>query len=191
MKKALFCGAAALMAACGGGGKDAQSPGNCPDGTVLRGSDCVPPDAAGDTSGSSDDSAPRKHASRSSDDEGPGGGGAATSDTASGSGASSSGTPYDKDEVEAKMRRSAKQIKGNCGAATDDDGKATGPWGTVHATVTLGRNGHVKDVSVPDPYNGKPVGVCIQRQLMKLIYPPYAASGDVSIEWDFEVVKPK
>ncbi len=191
MKKALV-GVAALVAvfgaACGGGGKDAESPGTCPDGTVLKGSDCVPAESAGDTSGSGGASAPPKqHACKSSDADSVGG------DTSGGGGGagSSGGVPYDKDEVEAKMRRSAKQIKSNCGAATDDDGKATGPWGTVHATVTLGRNGHVKDVSIPDPYSGKPVGICVSRQLKDLIYPPYAGSSDATIEWDFEVVKPK
>jgi len=183
MKKALVGVAVGLLCgACGGGGKGADSPTNCPDGTVLRGSDCVPPEAAGDTS--SDSPAPKKRHKADDDSAASGGGGG---DTGGGGGSGS----YDKDEVEAKMRRSAKQIKSNCGAATDDEGKATGPWGTVHATIVLGRNGHVKDVQVPDPYNGKPVGICVQRQLMKLIYAPYAGSADASIEWDFEVTKPK
>jgi hypothetical protein len=187
MKKALV-GVAVALAACGGG-KGADSPGTCPDGTVLKGSDCVPADSAGDTSSSStssSDSAPKKRAAKSSDDDSSAAGGGGDSTASAGSGA-----PYDKDEVEAKMRRSAKQIKANCGSATDDDGKASGPWGTVHATIVLGRNGHVKDVTVPDPYNGKPVGACVARQLQKLIYPPYAGSSDSSIEWDFELVKPK
>jgi hypothetical protein len=165
---------------------------------VLNGSDCLPAGTPSDSSAgssggsSSSDDAPAPKKKHKSDDDGAGGAGDSTVSSGGGSGGgSSSGTPYDKEEIESKMRRSAKQIKANCGSATDDEGKATGPWGTLKATITLGRNGHVKDVSVPDPYNGKPVGTCVSRQLMKLIYPPYAGSTDASIEWDFELVKPK
>jgi|HubBroStandDraft_6_1064221.scaffolds.fasta_scaffold252335_1 hypothetical protein len=183
------------LAACGGGAKPADAPAACPEGTVLNGSDCLPagtPSDSSDSSGSSGGSgdapsASKKahHAKADEDSSGSGGGGDSTASSGSG------GTPYDKDEIEAKMRRSAKQIKANCGAATDDEGKATGPWGTLKAGIVLGRNGHVKDVTIPDPYNGKPVGTCVSRQLLKLVFPPYAGSADASIEWDFELVKPK
>jgi hypothetical protein len=195
MKKALFgVGSVALLVACGGGAKQADSPPTCPEGTVLNGSDCLPAGTPSDSSAgssggsSSSDDAPAPKKKHKSDEDSAGSGGAGDSTASSGSG---SGTPYDKDEIETKMRRSAKQIKANCGSATDEEGKATGPWGTLKATITLGRNGHVKDVSIPDPYNGKPVGTCVSRQLMKLIYSPFAGSTDASIEWDFELVKPK
>ncbi|MGH7438044.1 MAG: hypothetical protein ACRENE_20370 [Polyangiaceae bacterium] len=182
-----------LGAAPGCAGKGADSPGSCPDGTVLKGSDCVPSDSAGDTSGGGgdDSDAPKKktHAKSGGDEDKVGGDQGESA--ASGGTSSGGGKSYDKDEIDAKMKRSAKQIKANCGAATDDEGKATGPWGSVHVSIVLGRNGHVKDVAVPDPYNGKPVGTCISRQLMKIIFAPYAGSSDASIEEDFELVKPK
>jgi hypothetical protein len=184
---AILAALAATVTGCAG--KGADSPGNCPDGTVLKGSDCVPSDSAGDTSGGGgDDDAPKKkHHAKAGDDEDKVGGNTGES-VATGS---SGGKGYDKDEIDAKMKRSAKQIKANCGAATDEEGKATGPWGTVHVSVTLGRNGHVKDVSIPDPYKDKPVGTCISRQLMKIIFQPYVASDDSTVEEDFEVTKPK
>ena len=193
MKTVAF-GAVAILAAAaasGCGGKGADSPGTCPDGTVLKGSDCVPSDSAGDVSsggggGGGDDDAPKKKHAKASGDEDKVGG-----DTGETQSSSVGGKGYDKDEITAKMKRSAKQIKNNCGAATDDEGKATGPWGTVHVSVVLGRNGHVKDVSIPDPYKDKPVGTCISRQLMKIIFAPYVASDDSTIEEDFEVTKPK
>ncbi len=133
---------AAVTAACGGGGKDAESPGTCPEGTVLKGSDCLPADAAGDTSasGGGDDS-PKKpaHKKKSDDDDAPKGdtsssGSSGSSDTGGGGGGG-----YDKDAVEAQLKRATKQIKSNCGSATDDEGKATGPWGTVTANIVLGQ----------------------------------------------------
>jgi len=99
-------------------------------------------------------------------------------------------TAYDKDAVEMVLRRAANQIKANCGAATDENGKANGPWGTTKATVRLGRNGHVRGVEVPERYADKPVGVCVVHAFQNLIFPPYAAPTDVTVEWDIEIVRP-
>jgi hypothetical protein len=188
--------AALALAACGGGAKQADSPGTCPEGTVLRGADCVPPEAAGD------DSTPTKHAKKDDDDELPSSpassqGGSdkpsssSSGDSSSSSAASSAKTPYDKDAVEAQLKRASRQVKANCGSATDDEGKATGPWGSMKASVVLGRNGHVKQVTIPSQYDGKPVGLCIVHAFEKLVFPPYAGSSDVSIDWDVEVTPPK
>ena len=184
------------LAACGGG-KQADSPGNCPEGTVLKGSDCVPPDSAG--GGGGDDTSSGSSTSSSSSSSSTGGGGSSgtsssSSTSSSGDGASGGGggkTPYDRDMVEMQLRRAAGQIKSNCGSATDDDGKATGPWGKTKASVTLGRNGHVGQVTLPSPYDGKPVGNCVVNAFKKLQYPPYAGSTDSIVDWDIELVQPK
>jgi hypothetical protein len=93
--------------------------------------------------------------------------------------------------VEAELKRAARQVKANCGSASDEDGKKTGPWGKTTASVTLGRNGHVKQVSVPSEYDGKPVGVCVVHAFQKIQFPPYAAPDDVTVSWDVELVQPK
>src|SRR5580658_510764 len=145
------------LVACGGGEKGANSPGTCPDGTVLHGSDCVPSDSA------NEDSAPKHKSSSKSDD----------TEMAASSGDSppaseGSGKSYDKDAVEAELKRAARQVKSACGSATDDEGKATGPWGKITATVTLGRNGHIKQVALPPAYDGKPAGVCVVNAFQKI-----------------------
>jgi hypothetical protein len=173
-------GSILLIAACGG---EAKQPGTCPEGTVLRGSDCIPTASAKDpeeltpTSGSSD------HAG--------GGSAKASDDTPSDSSSRGSGTPYDKDAVEAQLKRGARSVKAACGAATDDEGQANGPWGKTTAKITLGRNGHVKDVTLPSPYEGTPVGLCVVHAFDKIQFPPYAAPSDVSVDWDVELVKPR
>jgi hypothetical protein len=169
-----------MLAACGGG---AKQPGTCPDGTVLRGSDCVPTASAKDP----EDLAP---AGGSSDHAN--GAPKAADDTPSDSSAPSGGTtPYDKDAVEAQLKRGARSVKAACGAATDDDGQANGPWGKTTAKITLGRNGHVKEVTLPSPYQGTPVGECVVHAFDKIQFPPYAAPSDVAVDWDVELVKPK
>ncbi|HEY6459954.1 MAG TPA: hypothetical protein VIY73_07370 [Polyangiaceae bacterium] len=163
-----------------GGGKGANSPsGSCPEGTVLNGSDCVPSDDSGGSGSSGSHSSGSSTAK--SDDSSAGGG-----DDSSGGGKS-----YDKDLVEVELKRAARQVKSNCGSATDDDGKANGPWGSTKVSVVLGRNGHVKDATVPTPYDGKPVGLCIVNAFKKIIFPPYAGSSDLTVDWDVEVTQPK
>jgi hypothetical protein len=169
------------LAACGGEAKHADSPGTCPEGTVLKGDDCVPESVGtskpndedrpkGDTNGSGASSAGQGKASD------PDTGGAAS---------------YDKDAVDAQLKRAAKQIKDNCGSASDEDGNKGGPWGSTTASVVLGRNGHVHEVTVPSPYSGKPVGDCVVNSFRKIQFPPYGGSTDVTLSWDIQIVEPK
>jgi hypothetical protein len=183
MSKRTFSALAALtLIACGGAAKQADSPGACPDGTMLQGSDCVP---TGDESASSSASASPGVGAKTGDEmEKTHGGGAA--DPAAGG-----ATPYDKEAVNVELRRAARQVKANCGSATDGEGKAGGPWGATKASVVLGRNGHVKQVTVPAPFDGKPVGDCVVHAFQRIQFPPYAGSSDVSVDWDIEVTHPR
>jgi hypothetical protein len=165
-------------AACGGSDKPADNAsnanGDCPAGMVKQGGDCVAPE--GET-GPGKNPPPQNTAT------------ANTSGTSTTTAPSEPKTPYDKDNVEMVLRRAAVQVKANCGAATDENGKANGPFGQTKASITLGRNGHVHGVTVPDPYAGKPVGNCVVQAFQNLIFPPYAAPADVVVDWDVEIVK--
>jgi hypothetical protein len=167
------------LVGCGGQTKQADSPGTCPEGTVLRGSDCLP--ASTEKEKDPDEMMPSGSSSHGGSDE----------SSPSPAGASGANTPYDKDAVEAELKRAARSVKASCGASTDEDGQATGPWGTTKASITLGRNGHIKQVTVPPPYDGKPVGVCVVHAFEKIWFPPYAGSTDAVVEWDVDIVKPK
>ncbi len=46
-------------------------------------------------------------------------------------------------------------------------------------------------MTVPAPYDGKPVGECVVHAFEKLLFPPYAGSSDATVEWDVEIVQPK
>jgi hypothetical protein len=181
-KRTITAMAALVLVACGG--KGADSPGTCPAGTTLKGSDCVPTgddDSAGSSGGGSGGSA--KNGDDGDKNSGNGGGG--------GDSTPSGTTPYDKDAVNVELKRAARQVKANCGAATDDEGKAAGPWGSTKVSIVLGRNGHVKQVTIPSPYDGKPVGLCVVHAFQKITFPPYAGSTDVILDWDIEITQPK
>jgi hypothetical protein len=216
---------ALALSSCGGQTKQAESAGTCPEGTVLRGSDCLPAEAApndkstGDKATADKATADKATADKATADK-------ATADKATADkpaeenstppsvppkvpaaeehaqdhvsaaptqsdSAAAGKTPYDKEAVDAQLKRGARQVKANCGAATDDEGKATGPWGKTKASITLGRNGHVKQVSVPAPYDGKPAGLCVLHSFEKIQFPPYPGESDVVVDWDVELVRPK
>src|SRR5215472_17374590 len=91
------------VAGCGGGGKGADSPGTCPEGTVLKGDDCLPSDdSSSSSSGSSTNSAKKDDddEARLSAPSGPSSS-SSSSDSSSASASSGGSTPYDKDAVEA------------------------------------------------------------------------------------------
>ncbi len=155
--------------------ENASSGGDCPAGMVKQGGDCAAPEG----------------------ESGPGKSGTNTTSTATATSTSTSTPPppevktaYDKDNVEMVLRRAATQVKANCGSASDENGKANGPWGQTKASVRLGRNGHVRGVEVPAPYGDKPVGTCVVHAFQNLVFPPYAAPADVTVDWDIEIVKP-
>lgn len=97
---------------------------------------------------------------------------------------------YDKEGTEIVLKRAARQVKDNCGAAKDDNGKAIGPWGKATLQVQLGHNGHSKGVTVPPPYQGKPVGNCVEKAFAGLTFPPWTGA-DTEVSWDIELIEPK
>jgi hypothetical protein len=96
---------------------------------------------------------------------------------------------YDKEATDVVLKRAARQVKENCGQTKGDDGKATGPWGKLTIQVMLAPNGHSKGITVPAPYQGKPVGNCIEKAFTNLTFPPWAGS-ETQVEWEVELVDP-
>ena len=99
------------------------------------------------------------------------------------------GPSYDRAQLEVVLKRAARQVKANCGAATDDTGTASGPWGKTTVTVKLGHNGHSKGGAVPAPFDGKATGRCAAQAFGNLIYSPFPGA-DTDVDWPVELVKP-
>lgn len=96
---------------------------------------------------------------------------------------------YDKEATDVVLKRAARQVKDNCGAAKDETGKANGPWGKVTVQVQLGHTGRSKGITVPSPYQGKAVGNCIEKAFTNLTFPPWGGA-DTQIDWEVELVQP-
>jgi hypothetical protein len=174
MHRTLLWSLCVLLAACGGAKKPAQDP--------SENAAAEPSSESGGASGGSGSS------SSSGSDVPAGEAPKRTSDVQEKD--ARSGGSYDKESTEVVLTRAARQVKSNCGAAKDDDGKATGPWGKVNVKITLGRNGHTKAVSVPSPHDGKPVGKCIANAFSILIFPPWSGQ-DTDVDWEVELAPPE
>ena len=87
------------------------------------------------------------------------------------------------------LRRAARQVKTNCGGATDDSGKPSGPWGKTSVSVKMGHNGHSKSATIPAPFDGKPPGRCSTQAFVNMQYPPFGGT-DTVVDWEVEIVKP-
>jgi hypothetical protein len=99
------------------------------------------------------------------------------------------GDHYDEEATKMVLTRAARQVHDNCGLATDENGKRTGPWGKTTVTVTLGHNGHSKRATVPEPFLGKPTGKCAIEAFSALQFPPWTGP-DESIDWAVEIPPP-
>jgi hypothetical protein len=99
------------------------------------------------------------------------------------------GPSYDRGSIEVVLKRAARQVKANCGLATDENGTAPGPWGKTVITVKLGHNGHSKGGTIPAPFDGKTTGNCAVKAFVNLIYEPFAGS-DTDVDWPVEITKP-
>jgi hypothetical protein len=100
-----------------------------------------------------------------------------------------SGEVYDKEETEIVLKRAARQVNANCGAATNEDGKATGPWGKGTVTIVLGHNGHSKSATMAPPFDGKPPGKCTVQAFSNMTFPPWGGA-DMTLDWEVDIAQP-
>ena len=101
-------------------------------------------------------------------------------------------TPYDKDAVDVQLKRAARQIKAQLRRGDRRrTAQATGPWGTTKASVMLGRNGHVKQVTDPRPVRrqaGRRLRDRTRSRRSSSRRTPRPATS--VLDWDIEIVKP-
>ena len=181
------CGGRVLRsAACGvrRGRQGADSPGNCPDGTILKGSDCVP---AGGGSHASDDSSStlERQQIRWPFVERLGIGPTPSEPAPSGG-----KTPYDKDS----SRSSSSGVPPGEGELRLGDRRQRS------GRRPLGQDDRERDARPQWPHQGRDRPRAVRRRarrvlrlnaFKKLQFPPYASSSDVVVQWDIEFVKPK
>ena len=187
--RSLRCRSRLACTACGGASKRADSPGNCPDGTVLRGSDCVPPeDAVQPLVGRFVVSPPRAARAPRGCRRQQRGEPASSAERADGR----------QDAVRQGLRRDRAQARRASGEGQLRVGdrrqrdRPSGPWGKTKASVTLGRNGHVKAGDGAGALRRQARGR-LRRAIRSRRFSSRRTRRrrDVVVEWDIEFVKPK
>ncbi len=58
------------------------------------------------------------------------------------------------------------------------------PRGDTRVTVTFQQDGTVKEVTIPSPFDGTPIGDCVLQAYKKVLVPPYDTGGDQIMDWD-------
>jgi hypothetical protein len=185
---------ACALVACGGSAKQAddassQHTAKTDDDTPKwdSSSSTTTPSSSSGSSASSDSSS-SSGGDTAASGASPNGSSSSTGTTDTTAAAASNAGPHG--EAEIALKRAARQAKANCGAATDSDGKATGPFGKTTVSIVLGRNGHSKTVTVDPSLDGKPAGNCILQAFKNLTYAPWAGA-DATTTWEVELVQPK
>ncbi len=187
-----------LVIACGGGQKKTTDPSSKEtkgDGATEKWEGATADDQKPHDTGSGSSGSGGSDTGSGSSGSGSSAGSAAT--TNSGSSAPPVASPptrrsdqYDKEHTDIVLNRAIRQVKANCGLATDDTGKPAGPWGKVTISVMLGRNGHSKGATVPAPYDGTPPGRCIVHAFSSLTFPPWGGA-DTPVDVELELPKPE
>jgi len=187
-----------LLIACGGGQKKTTEPKEAKDDGATEkwegatAEDQKPRDTGSGSGGSSGGSGSGGSGSGGSGSSGTGGGDATNSGSSAPPVAATvkqRSDQYDKEHTDIVLNRAARQVKTNCGLATDENGKPSGPWGKVTISVMLGHNGHSKGATVPAPYDGTPPGRCIVHAFSILTFPPWGGA-DTPVDVEVELVKP-
>jgi hypothetical protein len=89
---------------------------------------------------------------------------------------------FDKKQTKMELMRATMSAESCPGVVYEQEGKEH-PRGDFKVTVTFQEDGTVKSVTIPSPFDGKPVGDCVIQAYKHVIVPPYVG-GEQIVDWD-------
>ena len=92
---------------------------------------------------------------------------------------------FDKKQTKLELQRATLSAESCPGVVYEQEGKEH-PRGSFKVTVTFQEDGTVRQVTVPSPFDGKPVGDCVTRAYKAVIVPPYSG-GEQIVDWDVDL----
>lgn len=87
---------------------------------------------------------------------------------------------FDKKQVKMELQRATRSAESCPGVVHEQEGKDK-PRGETSVTITFQEDGTVKSVSIPSPFDGKPVGDCVIRAYKAVLVPPYTG-GEMIVD---------
>jgi hypothetical protein len=89
---------------------------------------------------------------------------------------------FDKKQTKLELQRATMSAESCPGVVYEQEGKEH-PRGEFKATITFQEDGTVKQITIPAPFDGKPVGDCVIQAYKHVIVPPYTG-GEQIVDWD-------
>jgi hypothetical protein len=93
---------------------------------------------------------------------------------------------FDKKQVNMELQRATRSAESCPGVVAGVETKDKRPRGDTRVTITFEEDGTVHSVSIPEPFDGTPVGDCVLRAYKAVIVPPYTG-GEQIVDWDLSL----
>ena len=85
---------------------------------------------------------------------------------------------FDKKQVDMELKRATRSAE-SCPGVVAEMEKKEHPRGETKASVYFQEDGTVRQVSIPSPFDGTPIGDCVVRAYKAVIVPPYTGGEQI------------
>lgn len=90
---------------------------------------------------------------------------------------------FDRKQVDLELKRATRSAESCPGVVAEEEKKGEHPRGDTKVSITFQEDGTVRQVAIPSPFDGKPIGDCVIRAYKAVIVPPYTG-GEQIVDWD-------
>ncbi len=88
---------------------------------------------------------------------------------------------FDRKQVDMELKRATRSAESCPGVVVEQEKteKKEHPRGDTRVSVTFQEDGTVRQVSIPSPFDGTPLGECVVRAYKAVIVPPYTEGEQI------------
>jgi hypothetical protein len=90
---------------------------------------------------------------------------------------------FDRKQVDMELKRATRSAESCPGVVVEQEKKGEHPRGETKVSISFQEDGTVRQVSIPSPFDGTPLGDCVIRAYKSVIVPPYSG-GEQIVDWD-------
>ena len=90
---------------------------------------------------------------------------------------------FDRKQVDLELKRATRSAESCPGVVAEMEKKGEHPRGETKVSISFQEDGTVRQVSIPSPFDGTPIGDCVIRAYKAVIVPPYTG-GEQIVDWD-------
>jgi hypothetical protein len=89
---------------------------------------------------------------------------------------------FDRKQVDLELKRATRSAE-SCPGVVAEMEKKDHPRGETKVTISFQEDGTVRQVTIPSPFDGTPIGDCVIKAYKPVIIPPYNG-GEQIVDWD-------